>query len=261
MELLVVLVLGTVLLLASYGILTTNTRVYAANSARAQGQQTLRGGIAVLSGELREISPREGDLIDMGAHSVTIRAQRTFGLACAVDYSSSPVKITAFRVGPAFAAGDSVFVFHDNEEDRARDDSWFGGVVTAVASNTDCAGATSQTLSVPFVSSTAAAVPPDSVRIGAPIRGFDEFTLGQYQIDGESYLGRREKGETPDPLVGPLLGSGGVAFRYLDNRGNVTTVDTLVSQIEVTLRYLSEMKNFQSEPISDSVVVRIFPRN
>jgi len=261
-ELLVVLVLGTLILLATYQVLATNTRVYAANSARALGQQNLRGGAAVLSGELREISPREGDLIEMGADSVRIRAQRPFGLVCAVDYSSSPVKISTFQVGPAFADGDSIFVFHDNDPDRASDDEWFGGVVTGATSNTVCSGSPSQTLSVPFVGTTASAVPPDSVRIGAPVRGFDEYVIGQYEIDGETYLGRREaSAANPDPLVGPLQKSGGVSFRYLDSSGKVTNKNALVRQIEVTLRYQSDMKNFQSEPVSDSVLVRIFPRN
>ncbi|NNM03492.1 MAG: prepilin-type N-terminal cleavage/methylation domain-containing protein, partial [Gemmatimonadetes bacterium] len=77
-ELLVVLVLGTFILLATYQTLATNTRVYAANSARTLGQQALRAGVAVLSGELREISPREGDLIEMGPDSLRIRAQRPY---------------------------------------------------------------------------------------------------------------------------------------------------------------------------------------
>jgi prepilin-type N-terminal cleavage/methylation domain-containing protein len=261
-EILVVLVLGSILLLATYQVLATNTRVYAENTARAQGQQTLRAGVDILSGELREISAAGGDLLGMGSDSLTIRAQRTFGLVCDVDYNGSPVKVTSFTVGPAFEVGDSIFVFHDNEAELASDDEWFVGVVSAVASNTACSGSPSQTLSIPMLTTTATASPPDSVRLGAPLRGFETITLGEYTFDGETFLGRRVDGSSdPDPMVGPLLDSRGVTFRYLDSRGQVTTVDTLVAQIEITLRYKSDMKTFQSVPVSDSVLVRVYPRN
>lgn len=261
-ELLVVLVLGTFLLLATYQVLSTNTRVYAANTARAQGQQTLRGGVDILSGELREISTIGGDLVEMGTDSLTIRAQRTFGLVCAVDYGGSPVRVTSYTVGPAFEMGDSIFVFHDNNVEIASDDDWLGGVVTSVSANTICSGSPSQTLAIPMLGTAASAISPDSVRVGAPLRGFETLTLGAYNFDGETFLGRRVDGSSsPDPLVGPILDSRGVTFRYLDNQGVVTTVPTDVAQIEITLRYQSDMKTFQSMPVSDSVLVRVFPRN
>jgi prepilin-type N-terminal cleavage/methylation domain-containing protein len=261
-ELLVVLVLGMFVLLATYQVLVSNTRVYAANTARAQGQQTLRGGVDILSGELREISTAGGDLLEMGTDSLTIRAQRTFGLVCAVDYTASPVRITSYSIGPIFEMGDSIFVFHDNEAALASDDEWFGGTVSSVSANTDCSGSSSQVLAVPSLRTTATASPPDSVRVGAPIRGFETLTLGEYTFDGETFLGRRVAGSAEaDLLVGPLLDSRGVTFRYLDNRGQVTTVPTDVAQIEITLRYESDMKTFQGVPVSDSVLVRVFPRN
>ncbi len=261
-ELLVTVVLGSLLILATYQVLATNTRIYAVNNAQVQGQQTLRAGADVLFGELREISSRGGDLIEMGMHSLTIRAQRAFGLVCAVDYSAAPAEITALRVGPVFRAGDSVFVFQDNNPARASDDEWSGGVVTAVDSTTTCAGSPAQTLSVPFVGATAAASPPDSVRVGAPVRGFDVFAYGQYEVDGEYYLGRRSGGGSgPDLLVGPLLPSGGLDFRYLDSMGRVTTVDTLVAQIELTLLFQSAVQNFQNMMVSDSITVRVYLRN
>ena len=99
-ELLVVVVLGGLMILAIYQVLITNTRVYAANNAQVQGQQSLRAGLDVLFSELREVSAEEGDIIGMGPDSVTIRASRAFGLVCATDYASSPPSVTAFRVGP-----------------------------------------------------------------------------------------------------------------------------------------------------------------
>ncbi len=210
-ELLVVVILGSLILMASYQVLATNTRIYALNGARVQGQGTLRGALEVLSGELREISTVGGDLIWMGADSLTIRAQRAFGLVCSVNYAVSPVKITALQVGPRFRVGDSVFVFHDNDPGRASDDRWFGGSVSAVDATATCGGQQAQTLSLPFLRVTATALPPDSVRTGAPVRGFDVFTYGIYHLEGGSYLGRRARGMSdPDLLAGPLPSAGGL---------------------------------------------------
>ncbi len=261
-ELLVALVLGSFLVLVIYQVLITNSRTYALSSARIQGRQMLRAGIGVLVGELREISSQSGDLVEMQDDQLTIRAQRAFGLVCAVDYTVSPPTLTVVRLGPAFEVGDSVFVLHDNDPERDLDDKWLGGVATAVDTTTTCGSSPGQTLTVPFVGTTAAATPPDSVRSGAPVRGFDIFTYAQYEIGGEPYLGRQLGGiPSPYPLVGPLHESGGVAFRYLDTLGAVTTVDSLVAQIEVTLRYRSEVLNLGGELVSDSILVRVYPRN
>lgn len=261
-ELLTVIVLAGILIGAIYQVLVTNSRTYTVNNAQIQGQQILRAGIDVLFGELREVSSRSGDLLKTEDNLLTIRAQRAFGLVCATDYSVSPPRLTLFRIGPAFQAGDSIFVYHDNNPDTALDDEWFSGVVSAVDLTATCNGSPAQTLSVPFVGTTAKGSPPDSVRVGAPVRAFDVLTYGQYEIFGEPYLGRQMSGVgSPDPLVGPLLPSGGVTFRYLDSLGAVTGVDTLVSQIEVVLRYRSQVRNFQNELVSDSLLVRVYPRN
>ncbi len=261
-ELLVVVVLGGVLMLATYEVLITNSRTYAVNNAHIQGQQMLRAGVDVLFGELREISTQAGDLVEMGADSLRIRAQRDFGLTCAVDYTTSPPRLTVLRVGPSFSTGDSVFVFHDNDPERAADDVWHVGTISAVDPTASCNGSPAQTLSLPFVGSAAAAVSPDTVRVGAPVRGFDIYTYGLYEIEGVPYLGRRRStAPAPDQLVGPLVPAHGVSFRYLDDMGAVTAVDTDVSQIEITLRYQSMVRNVRNELVTDSMVVRVYPRN
>lgn len=261
-ELLTVVVLASFLIMAIYQVLITNSRTYAVNNAQIQGQQTLRAGMDVLFGELREISSQGGDLLSMDDNTFTIRAQRAFGLVCTANYAVSPPQLTLFRIGPAFQAGDSVFIYHDNNPETALDDEWFGGIVSAVDTTASCMGGPGQTITVPFVGTTAAATPPDSVRVGAPVRAFDIFTYGEYMISGDPYLGRSKRGGTgADPLVGPLLESGGVLFRYLDSLGTETKVDSLVSQIEVTLRYSSEIRDFQNRLVSDSLLVRVYPRN
>ena len=261
-ELLVVVLLGCLILMAAYQVLATNTRIYAVNRARSQGQQTLRGATDVLSGELREISSIGGDLLTMGANSLTVRAQRKFGLVCGVDYAVSPPRITVLTVGPAFQAQDSIFVFHDNDPERSSDDEWHAGTVSAVDPSGTCGGNAAHVLSVPLLGGTAAAIPPDSVRVGAPVRSFQVYSYEPVEYEGEWYLGRRSGGASvTDPLVGPLLHPGGIAFRYLDGTGQATTEPTLVAQIELTLRYRSALNDLGNQAVSDSIAVRVYLRN
>jgi prepilin-type N-terminal cleavage/methylation domain-containing protein len=256
-ELLVVVVLGGLIVLATYEVLITNSRTYAVTNAQIQGQQSLRAGLDVLFGELREISPSEGDLVASGANSLTIRTQRAFGLVCSVDYGATPPEVTAFKVGSFIYSGDSVFIFADNDVDRAADDVWLTRVVQDSDTTATCAGTDGQTLAITDLGSTM-----DMVRVGAPVRAFETYTYGLYVIDGEPYLGRRiSTAGSPDPLVGPLLPGTGVAFRYLDSIGGVTAVDTLVAQIQVTLRYQSDVRDRQNRLVRDSIVAIVYARN
>ncbi len=256
-EILVVVVLGSFLLLSLYQVLISNSRTYAVNNANIQGQQSLRAGLDVLFGELREISPASGDLIAMGPGAITFRAQRSFGLVCATNYLASPPQVTVRRVGPMVEAGDSVFVFADNDPNRASDDVWLHRRVQTSDSTVTCSGSPAQLLGI-----TDLGVTGDTVRLGAPVRAHENYTYGLYAFDGESYLGRKlSAAAQADLLVGPLLGGSGVSFRYLDSLGVATTVNTRVAQIEVTLRYQSPMRDARNQPVADSVVARVFPRN
>jgi len=257
-ELLVVVVLGGLIVLSTYEVLITNSRTYAVNNAHIQGQQSLRAGLDVLFGEIREVSVGEGDILAMGRDSITLRTPRAFGLVCATDYTASPPTVTAYKVGPYIRAGDSIFVFADNEPDMASDDVWLTKSVQTSDTTATCGTAQAQTLSInPNLASTG-----DTVRSGAPVRAFEVYTYGLYQIDGEYYLGRRiSTAGSPDPLVGPLLPSTGVSFRYLDSNGAVTAVNTLVAQIEVALRYQSGVRDRQNRLVGDSIVALVYPRN
>jgi len=256
-ELLVVVVLGGLMLLSIYQVLITNSRTYTVNNAQIQGQQSLRAGMDVLFSELREISAEEGDIVSMGVDQIKIRTSRAFALACATDYTVSPPTVTAYRVGPLLEAGDSVFIFADNDTNRTLDDTWLTRKIQKTDTTVTCAGAPGQELTITNLASTG-----DTVRVGAPVRAFLTYTYGLYTIDGENYLGRQvSTAGSPDPLVGPLVPTLGVTFRYLDSIGGVTTVPTDVAQIEVTLRYQSQVRTSQNRVVRDSIVARVYPRN
>lgn len=258
-ELLVVVLLGGFIVLSIYQVLIANSRTYAVSNAQIQGQQALRAGLDVLFGELREVSPAQGDILAMAQDSITIRTPRAFGLACEVDYDANPPEVTAYRMGPFIQSGDSIFIFADNETDRASDDVWLTLLVrTSDTTDVICAdGAQAQTLSIPGLDPTG-----NIVQEGASVRAFETYTYGLYSIGGESYLGRRlSTAGSPDPLVGPLLPARGVGFRYLNSLGQVTTVATQVAQIELVLRYQSQVLDSRNQPVRDSIVARVYPRN
>jgi len=256
-ELLVVVVLGGLIVLATYQVLITNSRTYAVNNAQIQGQQTLRAGLDVLFGELREISSDQGDIVAMESDSITIRTPRAFGLVCATDYTASPPTVTALRAGPPILDSDSIFIFADNDLDRVLDDVWLTRRVQNSDTTAACSAGPAELLTIPNLGSTG-----DTVRVGAPVRAFVTYSYGLYQIDGDSYLGRRlSTAGSPDPLVGPLLPTRGLTFRYLDSIGAVTTTPTDVAQIEITLRYRGDVMDSRNRLVSDSIVARVYPRN
>jgi prepilin-type N-terminal cleavage/methylation domain-containing protein len=256
-ELLVVVVLGALLVIAVSQVLITNSRIYTVSNAQIQGQQIMRAGTDVLFGELREISISGEDLEVMDPDQLVIRSQRAFGLVCDTDYSISPEELTVVTVGNSFRPGDSIFVFADNDPQRTADDVWLARTVQSVDASAVCGGRPAQVLTIPDL-----ALSGDTVRVGAPVRAFDRFMYGAFVIDGETYLGRQARGDSPpDPLVGPIVPAAGVVFRYLDAQEQVTTVSAEVAQIEVTLRYESEARRAGGEKVGDSVVARIYPRN
>ena len=218
-ELLIAAVAGLVLLSGIFQILLTNQRIFVSREMEMRGRQSQLAGLDILFAELREVSPEGGDIIGMGTNWVTIRTQRGFGLACAADNSTGDV--TVMRVGEWFEVGDSLFVFADGQESLASDDAWLSGLITAVDTTATCGANEAQVVSLPGMQSAMVA---DSVRQGAAIRSFVQFTYALAQDGAEWYLTRQEVGGPRIPVAGPLLpaSEGGLAFAYLDAAGTAT---------------------------------------
>ena len=255
-ELMIVAVVGAMVVGATYQIMLSSQRALTIQTAQVQGQQTVRAGLDILFAELRELSRAEGDILTMGPDRIEVRAMRAFGLVCGVDPSGSPVRVQ--KIGQFFAAGDSIMVFADNRVEIASDDTILSGRVASIDTTQTCSGGdVAQSLTVPALVSAFAT---DTVRIGAPVRGFTIYTYGLYSLEGDFYLARRSGTTTAAPLVGPLS-SNGVSFIYTDSLGNVTTDPRAVSQIEVTLRSESRVRDMQGRIVKDSLTTAIFLRN
>jgi hypothetical protein len=259
-ELIVVAVLGSLVVLASHRIMVNSLRAYTVVGARVQTSQTVRVGADVLFGELREISPRGGDLLFISPDSLVLRSMRAFGVACDVGYTATPT-LTVRRVGYAMQPGDSVFFFADNDTRFSDDDAWLRGRIGAVDTTVVCgSGDAAQRITLPGMAGAMAA---DSVRVGAPVRTFEHFWYGLQEVEGEWYLARRSMDEVTEPLVGPLLpaSADGLQFEYLNNLGLATNFRSEVAQIRVTLRSASSVTTSLGQTVADSLVASIYPRN
>jgi prepilin-type N-terminal cleavage/methylation domain-containing protein len=263
-ELMVAMVAAGLVMVAVYQVLLTNQRVYTVQREQILGHQTVRAGADVLFGELREISAREGDLLNMTERQVEFRAMRSFGFVCGVNPSQSRIAV-AVR-GRSFAADQTVFVFVDNDPDSMADDEW---VTSPVNSVTDDQGACAsqadtiatrlpvQVLNVPGLASDDFA----GLRLGAPVRSSETFTYGVFQVGGDWYLARRSGTATAVPLVGPLAGEEGLSLQYFGGDGSATTTPEDVRRIRVTLRTASQAVDSGNNPITDELTTDVFLRN
>jgi prepilin-type N-terminal cleavage/methylation domain-containing protein len=267
-ELIVVAVVGSLILFAALQVLITNRRMFTAQSATISGQQSTRMAVEILFAELREVSPGGGDIISMASDEIRVRLMRKFASVCAITYSPQPL-LLVFHPTPSsrkFHTGDSIFAWADNEENVETDDVWIPARVTAVDSFTTAVGlpVCPQDLapaSLLTFNGQAAAFAADSVRVGAPVRSYIEYTFGVTNLMGDPYLGRQTQSGPMVPIAGPLRTGNGLQFTYRDSLGTVTNVPTDVRQIEVTVRTGSRVLNSLGQMVSDSVTVWIHSRN
>jgi prepilin-type N-terminal cleavage/methylation domain-containing protein len=260
-ELLIVVVLGALVVGATYQVLITNQRTYTAQNAQIQSQQTVRAGLDVLFGELRELSRLGSDIQAFGSDSLKVRAMRRFGLVCAVDLATGAVDVR--KVGAWFEVGDSVVIYAENQPNSATDDRWIKGRISGRDTTIACGSSQAQRLTVTAIANAAASgTPVDTVRVGSNLRSYTHYTYGLYTIDGAPYLGRKDSGVgSPVALVGPLRSASGLAFRFLDTLNAVTTTLANIAQVEVTLRTLSSVRGPNGQFVADSIVTRIYVRN
>ena len=265
-ELLVVTVLGALVLAAALQVLVTNQRTYSAQNAAITGQQSTRIALEVLFNELRQVSPAGGDILMMSGDSIRVRMMRKFSRACDVTgLTGGTPTLIAVDIGPVdFAAGDSAFVFADNDERDDDDDAWVPANVTQVGTGVcpqDALLALPPPARILRFAGQGALFTADSVRIGAPIRSYTTVRFAMTTLLGEAYLGRGEGTGALTPVAGPLRPGVGLQFVYRDALGNVTSTPTDVRQIVVRIRSESNVLNSLGEMVSDSITAWVYTRN
>jgi prepilin-type N-terminal cleavage/methylation domain-containing protein len=263
-ELMVVILLGSLLLVSTYQVLITNRRVFTIQNSKVATQQNTRAAMDVLFTELREVSSAGGDVVAMTSNSLSVRAMREIGVVCDAlnsTHAGTP-QLLVRTVIDEFEAQDSVYVFADNDEFVTTDDNWFRAYVTANDTTATCSdGSPAQRITF---SGQSAAFSADSVSTGAPVRSFEHMTYSLGTYNSETYLGRLVAGGSWVPLVGPLTGitgSPGLEFEFLDANGATTATPGDVRQIDVTLRSWAEARGYDGDLVVDSLSSSIFMRN
>lgn len=266
-ELLVVMVVSALLLTAVVQLLVRNQRTFTVHREHTLATQVTRAASDILFNELREVSAAGGDVLAASTDELEVRVMRAAGLVCEpADLLVSPPEATVLSRGRLFEAGDSVFIFADNDVADVNDDVWVHAVVTGVVNGRDCNGDPSLEAQTLAFALQGGIFLTHRVREGAPVRSHTSMTYGLYEYEGQYFLGRIPHGATdPVPLVGPLDPPGGtrpgLAFRYLDRAGSETAVLADIRQVEVTLRSFSTARDGRGNLAGDSTTTRIFLRN
>ncbi|MDX1674443.1 MAG: prepilin-type N-terminal cleavage/methylation domain-containing protein [Longimicrobiales bacterium] len=266
-ELLLVMVLGLVVLGATYETLIRQEEAYTVYNAMSATQSDTRTGTDLLTGDLREMSA--ADLTLATPDSLRFRALRKFGLLCDKDKISK--KLVLAQMGMEdFAAGDSLIIYVDGDSLKAADDVWEVDYVN----NTSLGVACGTTLGINLAGllpdanliqvSTGMALRFDSVFPGAPVRSFEVVTYRTGTFDGQPYLVRIQDGAVA-PLVGPLASGNPFELRYYDNQGMELTSFPLnaadraaVARIEV--RLAAERQTTQGDSYTDVLVTDVYLR-
>jgi len=235
-ETLVALVLLGLTLAVVVRVLIGQHRLAATASERAALQANLRSGLSFLRRELWEVAAA-GDLLAIGPDSLSYRAIRGSGVACAVSSTEVRVRMvpwSGFRQPQP--SRDSLLLFAASDTGPIRTPRWATLPITSVSTAT-CAGAPALVLGTTI---DPAVGPPASIRLDTPIRTFEVMQLRLYRAGTTWWLGARSlsAGETIQPLLGPLEPNG-LRLTYLDSAGVPTTIAGLTRSVWVTLRGVS----------------------
>lgn len=266
-ELLVVSVLGALLLTASYNVLITNQRTYQVQNVQVISQQAIRSALEILGGELREISARDGDLLSVKPDSISIRVMRDFGVACQLNTASTPPTILVKKLTGWFSVNDSVYVFADNDQRSANDDTWLMAKVTSIDTTGTCSG-TDKAQLLSF-SGQSAMFSTDSVLVGAPLRTFLRYQYRTAVWNSRLYLGRSTPSGSFEPMIGPLRdytagynnAKKGVEFIYYDANGLTTSTAADVRRIDIIVRTWSPVVDGNGDNVEDSIALSVYTRN
>jgi type II secretory pathway pseudopilin PulG len=253
-ELLIVVVLGSVVVLAAYQVLTSNSQAYSGQNAKIEAMHTTRSSLDILVNEIREISVGGGDFHWGIQDRFLSRILRAYGIICTLTTSGGPLTqqnlntVTTLKLGEGFTSGDSVWVFAENDSTTTTDDDWIRAQLSGVTETT-CQSRAAQVLS--FQSTTP--FDGDTVRLGSPVRSFHRILIGTTNSNGGVFIGRVVGSGGWEILAGPVSSLG---FVYLDSMDNVAISASRVHSIEVTIVVDTDVPN-----VADTLSTRIYLRN
>jgi hypothetical protein len=250
-ELIVVIVLLAILGTATLGVVIHQERFYRAQADAIDSRATVRDAASLLQGELRPLTPSDGDLYAIGASSVDFRATLAQSAICTIAPSRQRITIPPQQLssgapitwlGTQPEAGDTLLVL---ATDSTLGNAWHRHVLTANPSSTGtCPTATGLTTTPAEAAGamTLALDPPldTTVQPGTLVRVVRRARYELYRAsDSRWYLGYLDclaSRATPCNVVQPVSGpfaTAGIHLTYLDRGGAPTTDPVRVARIDV----------------------------
>ncbi len=263
-ELMIYMVLASIVMGAIYSVMITQTRAYADQREKTDARETVSGAALLLTAELRQIAPSDGDLYFIAPESLAIRSVQSAAIVCAIDQVLRRFALWNL-VGELQDRGgtaDSAFIFSAGAAGQS-DDTWereeIKGFHQAAGILASCEWTVPQTPDT--VVQLDKAMP--GVAVGAPFRGFRAIQYGTFLDGGNWWLGRKTLGGAYEKLTGPLRSpaAGGIEFKYYDANGNVTAVPADVRVIEIIIRSQSRGQSRQGSGLkerTDSLRTKVF---
>jgi prepilin-type N-terminal cleavage/methylation domain-containing protein len=253
-ESLVALVVGTVVILATFGLLAMQSRTYRVQDEMEAVHATLQRSGHLLTWELRQLSAGDGDIVAITDSTITVRSGLMSAVVCRKNPGSPYEVALARQAGPAPAVGDSLLLFLPGST-GPDDDRWEPYRIQAVLTTSvaDCSYGSPAVPGELGLRFTMAGVDTAAVGVGSPVVVFRHATYGAYRDGGERWLGRRIAGQW-EKYGGPLAGSG-IRFTYREADGSATTTPADVASVEILL----DARDAEGSR-RDSVRLKVWPR-
>jgi type II secretory pathway pseudopilin PulG len=270
LELVVALLLSSVAVAGAYRLLLTVGRFLRLQSATMEVHQSLRAAAQVLEAELRELDPQGGDIVAMGADSISIRAMRALAVTCTSPAPGSGAIVTRDRLSFGYRAvdpeRDRALVLTAGGSGSAGGDAWQDFGISSVSPGARCDdGAAGTRLAL-----VAGVGPADAIAAGSPVRTYERVVYRLYADEsGTSWLGirgmTRGSWAAISPVTGPLERGAGLALSYRDSSGAPTTDPGRVAAVAFSLRAVSSAilprARGGSGRYADSLRAVVTPRN
>lgn len=262
-ELLVALVVMLIVTAATYQMLTSTQRLSRAQNERVDLQSNVRVASVLLPSELREVNTvvagldPQNDIRTPNLTDITYRAMRGIGYVCGTP-TTTEVRISGWSgLRDPVALRDSAYVFYDNDDTKATDDTWMPVKITAVDAASNCGGVPAVKLTIDPLTSTP--MGPAAFPTRTPVRVWELMKLSLYSNAGKSWLGAQSMsttGSTVEPLLGPLKDTDGLRLTYLDKSGLVTTVRENIASVRLRVIGLTEHAVARSGGTAKTTVVQ-----
>lgn len=254
-ELLIAVIVAGLVAGAAVRALIHQQRFFAADARTGAARAAVREGAEILAGELRALSPADGDIYSAAPDHVDVRLAIGTSVLCTIEAgrdeavlpptrAASELGLTSWVAEPL--DGDTLLVL-DEGTPLPGDERWERHVLTGnLAPGASCPVASGFTRSAPEAAAgwRLRIAPPlgAGVRPGAPVRFARRARFELYRApDGRWFLGffdcltsRAPPCSVVQPVSGPY-DAAGIRFAYLDSLG-APALPAGVARIDIELR-------------------------